>query len=340
MRPAQIVPALLFPLLLAGCGAAEDAPDSPSVAVTTTTVHQGSRPALVSAYGSAAPSAGGVQTISFAQPGQVTALLVMPGQAVRAGQVLLRFAPAASARASYSQARNAVQAATTARAATAVLLARQLATSDQMAQADRALADARASAAALADEGAAGSLHTVTAPFAGTVATLAVAAGDRTQPDVPLLTLARGGAMVVTAGIDPAAARDVAPGQAVTVQRLAGGAAVAGHVLRVGAALDPKTRLVNIDIAYPAGALLPGEAVRADIATHAVNGWLVPHAAVVTADGPPHLFQDKGGTAQAVPVTVLLSGDDQDVVTGAIDPARPVIVDGAYQVHANDRVRR
>jgi RND family efflux transporter MFP subunit len=329
-------------LALSACGdTAPDTADSqPSVLVTTTRVARGSLPETIPAYGTAGPALSGVQTISFNQPGQVTALLVTPGLAVRAGQPLLVFAPSAGARGAYAQARNALRAAQAQKAANAQLLAQQLATTDQMAQAQRALADAQAGVAALSAEGADAASHMVTAPFDGIVATIPVAQGDRTQPGAALLTLARAGALVASAGIDPADRAAVTPGQGATLQRLAGGPPLHGRVLRVGAALDPRTRLVDVDVAFPAGALMPGEAVRIAIATHAVTGWVVPHAAVVTADGPPHVFQDKGVTARQVPVTVLLAGDQNDVVEGPIDGNQPLVVEGAYQLRDGDRLRR
>jgi len=332
---------LIALLTLTACGGAEQPADTqPSVSVTTTNVAQGDLPETVTAYGTAAPSLSGVQTISFAQPGQVTALLVTPGLAVHAGQPLLTFAPAASARASYAQALNALHAAQVQENSTRQLLSQQLATADQMAQATKSVADARASLQGLSAEGAGQASTTVTAPFDGVIATLTVAQGDRTQPSAPLMTVAKGGALIVTAGIDPAQRARVSPGQSVSVQRLSGGAAVTGHVLRVAGALDPKTRLVSVDIAFPAGALMPGEAVKAQIATRPVHGWVVPHQAVVTADGAPHVFQDAGGKAHQLPVTILLSTDKSDVVSGALDAARPVVVDGAYQAHDGDRLRR
>jgi hypothetical protein len=75
------------------------------------------------------------------------------------------------------------------------------------------------------------------------------------------------------------------------------------------------------------------------IATGQVAGWVVPHRSVVTAGGPAHVFQVSGGKAVAVPVTVALASDAGDVVSGAIDPRRRLIVDGAYQVSDGAAVR-
>jgi hypothetical protein len=108
----------------------------------------------------------------------------------------------------------------------------------------------------------------------------------------------------------------------------------------VGGALNAQTRLVDVDIGFPSGALLPGEAMQVAIETGQVAGWVVPHQAVVTAGGPARVFQILAGKAKAVPVRIVLSSDKGDVVDGNLDPAKPLIVAGAYQVNDGDAVHR
>ncbi|HWU03752.1 MAG TPA: efflux RND transporter periplasmic adaptor subunit [Novosphingobium sp.] len=332
-------------LLPAACSAPPAADEaSPSALVTTQAARQGSAPVVLAAYGSARPSADGAQTLSSAQPGQVTALLVAPGAAVRAGQPLLAFALAPTARAAYLQAASALAAAQKQRATIAQLLTQQLATRDQLVQAEKAVDDARAALAGLAGEGAGQSAKTFTAPFDGIVTAITVAQGDRTAPDAPLLTVARARDIVVTVGVQPQDRASVRAGQSVMLQRLSGGAGMAGHVLRIASALNPRTRMMDADIAVPAGAILPGgiligEGMRADIHTGDVQGWLVPHQAVVTANGAPHVFQLRAGKARAVGVAVVQQGPGGDVVRGAIDPNARLIVEGAYQVEDGMAVR-
>lgn len=334
---------MLLPLalVLAGCGAESDETKSGphSVMVSTVAAQQGALPQTVAAYGSVAPALNGAQTFSEAQPGQVTSLLVTPGAQVRRGQALAVFVPAPASRSGYLQAVEALNSARKQRATTAQLLAQQLATQDQLVQADKAVADARTALAALQAEGAGRAVHTLTAPYDGIVTTISVAQGDRTPAGATLLTVARAGGIVATAGIDPAERGTVAVGQSASLRRLSGGPALAGHVLRVSQAVNARTRLIDVDIAFPGGALLPGEAIQVAIMTGHVSGWVVPHRAVVTAGGSPHVFQLLGDKAKAVPVTILLASDAGDVVSGAIVPQRRLIVDGAYQVSDGDSVR-
>jgi len=337
MRGLLLLPAALA---LAGCGSSAPVPaPSPSVLVSVVPVQRGALPATVTAYGSAGPTANGTQTLSEAQPGQVTALMTSPGMAVRAGQMLATFVLAPAARSSYQQAVSALNAARKQQASTSQLLAQQLATQDQLTQANKALADAQATLTALQADGAGQAVRTLVAPFDGIVTNVAVAQGDRTQPGAPILTVARQGGIVVTVGVDPAARPDLAVGQAATLTRLSGGRAMTGRVIRVDSALNMLTRLVDVDLSFPAGSLLPGEAMQVAIETGAVAGWVVPHQSVVTAGGPARIFQIANGKARAVPVRILLASDKGDVVDGALDTRRPLIVAGAYQVGDGDAVR-
>lgn len=341
MRRMIALSALLAPL--AGCGTPPDADrqeGEPSVLVSLTRPTRGSLPQEIEAFGAATPATNGTETISMAQPGQITSLAVTPGSAVHAGQTLATFALAPTARSTFLQAQEALLAAQKQRASTAQLLAQQLATRDQLVQADKAVSDARVALAGLRAEGAGQAVQTLRAPFAGTVIAISAAQGDRTLPGAPIMTLARAGGIVVTVGVDPARRAALSVGQPARLAPLAGGAPIMGHVLRIDSALNPRTRMIDVDLAFPSGVLLPGEGVQATIATGQVSGWVVPHKTVVTADGPAHVFQAVGGKAKAVPVRVALSSDSGDVVEGALDPARPIIVDGAYQVQDGIAIRQ
>lgn len=340
MRGGPVFTATL--LLLAGCGSGGgDQPADSSVAITTIPARQGSAPRWLTAYGSATPATNGTATLSVNQPGQVVALAVTPGAPVKAGQPIATFAVAPSALSGFEAATTTLATAIRQRETTAQLLTQQLATRDQLGQADKAVADAQAALSALRREGAGQSVQTLRAPFDGVVTAIPVAIGDRTQPGAALATIARQGAIVVTVGIDPAARDQIHSGAAARLARLggAGNAPLAGSVVRVDGQLNPVTRLVDADIGFPAGALLNGEAIKVEIATGTSRGWLVPHAAVVSSGDKASVFQVEGSKARAVPVTVVQTGTDQDVVAGALDARRPVIVDGAYQVEDGGAVR-
>ncbi len=332
----------LLPLvLLTGCGSSSpsDPPPTPSALVGLQKIERGSTPEWVTAYGSAAPGVSGSDTISVLQPGQVSRLAVTPGSTVRAGQVLVVFTTDPSSVSAYQQAVTTLSAAQKQRATTAQLLTQQLATRDQLVQAEKAVSDAQAAIAALRQSGAGQPTRILTAPFGGVVTTVSVAQGDRTQSGAPLVTLARTGSIVATVGLDPAKAGRVQVGQRAKVVRLNGGPPIPARVVRVDGVLNPKTHMINVDLSLPAGAVLPNEALRGDIAVGDVAGWIVPHRAIVTANGPTSVFQLVAGKAYLIKVNLLLAGEQIDVVEGPILRNRPLIVDGAYQVQDGQAVR-
>jgi RND family efflux transporter MFP subunit len=326
--------------LLAGCGASKPpAASPPSVLVGLQAPVRGSLPDMVVAYGSAAPSLNASETLSVAQPGQVTRLATTAGSAVRAGQALVVFTTAPSAVSSFEQAMTSLTAAQKQRATTAELLRQQLATRDQLVQADKAVSDAVTALDALRRDGAGHAARTLTAPYDGIVTNVAVAQGDRTQPGAALITVAKASGVVITVGVDPADRARVRPGQSARLERLAGGQPLAGRVVRIDSMLNPKTRQIDVDLAFPAGAIMPGEALQANIRVGDIAGWLVPHRAVVTSSGDARIYQLAYGKALGVKVQVAASTPQIDVVWGPIVATRQVIVDGAYQVEDGAAVR-
>jgi RND family efflux transporter MFP subunit len=330
-----ICPLIVFP-------AAQPTPDAdpaPSVAVQTEQPHAGAVPDVITAYGSAAPALDGGMTLSLQQDGRVLAIDVTPGEQVRAGQKLLGFGASPTAVATYQQAVSMLSVARTQRAHMAQLLTQQLATRDQLAQADKAVADAQASLEALQIEGADRPTQTLTAPFDGIVAAIPVAQGDRVQPGAALMTLTRLDGLVVTVGIDAGERDRVHAGQSVHLTPLAAGPQLDGRILRVGGVLNSKTRLVDADVSVPAGSVISGAAFRADITVGQVQGWIVPHDAVLTDDKGAYIFQVAGNTASRVDVTVAGTAGNKDVVDGKLDPQRLLVVEGNYQLSDHAALR-
>jgi RND family efflux transporter MFP subunit len=325
--------------LLAAVALAGPALADGTALVKTVQPQHGRAARTVTAYGSAAPSSLSARSLTLAQPGQVTAVLVTAGEAVRKGQPLLTFATAPTAVAAYRQAQTALTLAKAQQQHASQLLAQQLGTRDQQATADKAVADAEAQLSALRREGAGSASVTLSAPFDGLVATTPTSAGDRPAPGATLITLNRTAGVQVTLGLEPGWRSQVKLGQAVRLEPLGGGPAVDGKVIRIDAVMNPRSHLVDVDVAIPAGQALSGQAFRGRVAVGTLDGWLAPHEAVRVEDGKAFVFQVAGGKAHRVEVQVLQAGRDTDVVSGALDPSRPLVTSGAYQLDDGDAVR-
>jgi membrane fusion protein (multidrug efflux system) len=333
------VKAVMLVCVLAGLPFAAHADNAASVLVQTEAPKQGSVPDVIAAYGSAAPAMDGGMTLSVQQDGRVLAIAVTPGEMVRAGDRLIDFSASATASSTYQQAMNALALARTQRAHTAQLLAQQLATRDQLAQADKAVADAQAVLDALEREGAGRPVRTLAAPFDGVVTTIPVTQGQRVPPSAPLLTLTRLDGLVVTIGIEPGDRTRVRAGQKVRLDPLAGGTSLDGQLIRVDGVLNPRTRLIDADVSVPKGAVMSGEAFRADVTVGELQGWIVPHDAVLIDAKGAYVFQVSAGKAARVDVSVVKTVGETDIVEGLLDPQHPLVVQGNYQLSNGTTVR-
>jgi RND family efflux transporter MFP subunit len=340
MRIASLSGALLGAILALSAAppSRADAPP-PSVLVQSVTPTRGSLPLLVDAYGTAAPALDGGMTLSVQQDGRVTAIAVTPGEVVHEGQRLLEFGASATASSAYQQAVSALSLARTQRGHVLQLLSQKLATRDQLAQADKAMSDAQATLDALHREGAGSAVQTLTAPFDGIVAAIPVAQGDRVQPGAPLMTLTRLDGLVVTVGIEPAQRTQVRVGDTAHLDSLTGGPPIDTRVIRVDGVLNQKTRLIDADIAVPAGSVISGEAFHASITAGQLPGWVVPHEAVLIDEKGAYVFQIAAGKAVRVDVRVLGTVGDRDSIDGPIDATRNLVVQGNYQLSDGAPVR-
>ena len=324
-------------LLLVAAASEGRAQPVPSVLVTTVQPVFGTLPDRVEAYGLAMPQTEATQTLSLLQDGRVRQVLRAPGEAVQEGSPIMTWEASALARQGWEQARTALSLAQKEQMHAALLLTRHLGTREQLDQADKSLADAQAAVDALHHEQADRPEQTIVAPFDGTILTLPVAPGERVLPGAALVTLARTGSIVVKVGVEPNRLPSLRPGQAATVRGLWGEPARSATVMRVDAVLDPRTRLVNVDLLPDAGSpeagqVLPGSAMRSEITVGTLSGWLVPHEAVLEDVNGAYLFQVSSGRASLVKVEVRGIDGDTDLVNGAIYPTRPIIRTGASQL--------
>ena len=328
-------------LTLAACGVATtDSGDSDkiSAAVTTQAVHQGNLPDIISAYGTATPAIDAASTLNIQAEGAVTQFDVTAGIAVHRGQHLLTFTLSPAAAAAYQQARTALSVARAQREHTAQLLSHQLATRDQLAQADKAASDARSALDALRRQQGDGSTVELLAPVDGIVSSIAATRGDTLQPGAPLLSLARGGGVVVSVGIELDPQHAPVPGDKVMLVPLGAGASVTGVVKRVAGMLDTHTHLQNADIT-PDGTVIAGMGYRADITVGQWRGWLVPRDALVGDGSTWQVYQVADGKAVKIPVALVGESDTVSVVSGALDAQRPLVVVGNTQIDDGMAVR-
>jgi RND family efflux transporter MFP subunit len=257
---------------------------------------------------------------------------------VKRGQPLLDYALTPGAVAAYEQAQSALRLANDQRKQAADLFGQQLATREQLAQADKALADAQSNMSALHNQQADRPVATLKAPFDGVVTAVQVVQGESLSAGAALLTVSRAGGAVIDAGIEPSERDAVLPGSRVTLTPLTAGHPLQGTVRRVADAINPHSRLVDVEVVANTP-VMTGVAFRADIDVGSWHGWLIPRDAVIGTGDRWHVFQVDHGKAVAVPVTIVGESGATTVVSGALVAGRPLVTDGSSQLEDGMAVR-
>lgn len=325
-----VVAVVALVLMRRGGGAAEE-DVTPTAVVTTAVARSETVQDIVSVYGVVAADPAGSLNVAAPKQAIVGRVLVRTGQTVAAGQPLVEVADAPGAELAYRQAADAAAFARSDLARVQRLYDERLAANDQLQTARKALADAEAALAAQKKQGAGHALQLLSAPAAGVVTNVAAAPGDHVAQDAPLVALARAGSASVKLGLEPGLAA-VAPGQAVTIRPVAGGAPILTRIAVVGRAADQTTKTFDA-IAPLNGAALPiGSAVQGDIVTGVHGGLVVPRAAVVFDETGTHVFTLAQGKAHRVFVKVGADQGDQVEVSGPIAAGAVVAVQGAYEL--------
>jgi len=317
----------------------EGANANATVFVQQIALRKGTLPQTTSAYGTVQADTSARSTLMAPLAARVGAVYVHLGQEVASGAPLLQLVPTPPTATTYAQAVSALKVASDALNRTQQLLDEHLATRQQLADAQKAESDARAALAALKTQGASGptALH---APFHAIVTALSVSTNAIVTEGAALLELAPPRNLVLQAGVPPALASSIRAGNAAQVTPVGGTQSYAGRVTLRGAIVDPTSGLVPVQISLPPGVFFPGQTVEAAITTGAVEGYVVPHSAILVDDnGDPYVVQTQKMVAKSVHVQVLGGHDDQNVIQGPLDASAPVVVEGNHQLQDGMKVR-
>jgi membrane fusion protein, multidrug efflux system len=332
--------ALLMGVAPAASGGADNKSAGPSVLVQVTTLQKGSLPKVVTVFGKVEASAAMRQNVTAPSTAVVEDVFVKPGQQVNTGTALIRLGPTPDTAAAYKKAVSALNNARDLLQHTKALLAQHLATRQQVADAQKSVSDAQASLVALSAEGAS-TPKTLSAPYDGVVTSVSANLGTIVNRGAALLAIARTTGLVLRAGTVPEQAEEIHEGDTVNVSALGGGDDTGtGTVLLRGSIVDPNTGLVPIEIGLPDGVFLSGQTAQARIVTGTVEGYVVPHEAILVNDsGAPYVVQVKDLIAHHVPIRILLSAGARDVIAGALDPKAALVLAGNYQLKDGMKIR-
>jgi RND family efflux transporter MFP subunit len=281
-----------------------------------------------------------IKNESFQRDGMVAEIYVEVGEQFKKGDKLLDFGASPAAVVAYEQAKTTLQLTegTLARAQQRFKL--KLATADDVDTAEKAVSDAKMNKEMYEKIGSIKPSEILEAPFDGVVTAIVVSKGDRIAAGTTLMTLAAIDKVRLTIGVEAGDLDKIKQGQEVELQSQSPNSKpFKVTVLRMGRAVDPKTRLVPVFMEFLPGNVLPGEKVEAKIFVGEARGWLVPRDAIGYGTKGAFVFQVDDGHAKRVYVNVVGSEGETSVVKGDIDSQLKLVVWGNYQLGDGDAVR-
>jgi RND family efflux transporter MFP subunit len=256
--------------------------------------------------------------------GRITAMDIVLGQEVKAGEVLATLddrelrARRESAEATLAQATADERRLAGLLATTAISRADYDAAKARLEVAKAALAEAQT----LLD-------HTrITAPFDGVITRKLADQGDLAAPGKPLLEIERPDHLQIVADIPEALIGKLRQGMSLPVD--IGGASHQATVAEISPAGDPNSRTFPVKLDLPSGsALRPGQFVRVAVPVRDYEALLIPTAALVTRGQMEMVFINEDGHARLRLVRSGRARDGTVEILAGLDDGESLVVAGA-----------
>ena len=319
--PAFAIAACLAAALLGGCkkgdgdAQAKDANKGPD-AIPVEVAAVARRPVAASYSGTAPLEARGESQVVAKTSGVALQVLAQEGQAVRAGQVLVRIdraRPALQAVQAEAQVRKLE--ANYSRART--LAAQKMVSANDLDQLKYDLENARAvwNMARLEL-----SYTDVVAPISGTIASRSIKPGNFVQINTPIFRIVDNSRLEATLNVPERDLETLKAGLPVALQVDAlPGKSFAGKVDRIAPVVDSGSGTFRVVCAFDGGGLLqPGMfgRIRIDYDQRA-NALVIPRTALLDDEDDPAVFVARGGKAARVPVKLgYMDGEWAEVLSG------------------------
>ncbi len=330
--------ALCAAIMVAGPARADDG-GTVTVTVNLIPLRKGSLPTSVTTYGRVVPSHKARQTLFAPVATRVSTVEVREGEMVNKGAPLVTLEPSPETRANYKQAQLALTVARRLLVRSRRLAGSHLETAAQLAQDEKTEADAKTTLDALKEEGANGP-NTLTAPFDAVVMNIPASTGSYLAQGAPVVELARPSGLVFRTGVVPAQVVNIKLGDEAVITPFSGSGTFHGKVVLRGSVVSTLNGLIPIEISLPHSPLLTGEMGKVVINTGTRQGYIVPHEAVLlNTSGQTYIVQSIHGSAKLVPVTVVTSKGDKDLIQGNLVAGAPVVGTGNYQLDNGTKIR-
>ena len=178
----------------------------------------------------------------------------------------------------------------------------------------------------------------VTAPFDGVVAAVGVEVGESAGPGSPVARLVQLDPVLVTLSVSDRDVGALRVGDPVDVWAAAAGEARIGAIRHIAPAADLSTRAfpVEVEVANPEQALLPGMIARVNVSRPVGEGIVVPQDWLVTRRRDRGVFVEEAGIARWRPITLGDVVHDEVIVVDGLGPGDRVIITGHRELMDGD----
>lgn len=284
------------------------------------------------------------RSVTLDRAGIVLAVRVVRGQAVHAGEALLRLGPAAPLSPEVQQAKIARDFAERELKRVRRLYDKHLATNQDLVQAEKDAAMSRAALAGLG-QGRGEGPTTVVAPADGVVVQVHVGEGDVVHGGQEAVVLASAGSLIVRTGVEQEDLPRLHPGLSVLIKRFGPGGEgdqATGRVAHVGRLSDPTTQTLEgiIEVDNPPTWLVPGEEVKLEITLRGAGSVTrVPREALVDHGGEQGVFVIEKGRARWTPVQIGIAGEQYVQAKAGVGPGDVVATKGRTELTDGMAVR-
>ncbi len=333
-RPGQMKPASAVP----GGRAVDDAVASVEVAK----IEKGAITQHIAVYGSVIPSRKAIQTISVPFESQVRRLMVINGQNVSPGDILLEINSSPDSLLQLEQARSTFESARQSLQNVQHRFDLKIATEQQVLQAQQASRQAQLRLESMEKRGIGGP-RVMRTDVEGLVNRVYVQEGAIISAGSPLVELVAQSQLEVRLGVEPEDMKQLHVGQQVSLTQIQEHASstVLGRIVEISQTVNPATRLVDVLVTFPSPAgFLPGEWILGRIAVASANGLVVPRSALLPAMGDYTLFTVQNGRARKHAVRIGLKSEKEAQVIGKdLNPGDLAVVLGNYELKDGMKVK-
>jgi RND family efflux transporter MFP subunit len=315
----------------------------PAALVGVAHATQGTLEPTVIAFGTLAADPNAQTSLVIPRDGIVVSVLVRAGRLVGRGDPIATIETAPAATAQFEQAKSALAFAQKDLDHTRALFSEQLATRSALAAAEKAFADARTTFVHQQRIGADKTVETLTASVPGVVTNVAVSPGDHVSADAVVAAIATRDRMVLSLGLEPKDAAQLAPGANVTVTSAQDPSLnFTAHVASVDAMLDPQSRLVNAVISIApevSRRLILGMSLKARIVLSVQRGIVIPKSALMTDERGTFVYVVQKDHAHRRDVSIGLEAGNSVLIAKGLTQKEVVVAVGSAGLEDGIAVR-